>query len=123
MSTLKANAFQDTSGNSLFPARAWIKHTGTGTISIIASGRVSSITDDGIGQYTITFSSNISDANYCVTYGGQNPSSVHLMTDINDRYNTTNATGSFKVGCGENGGNGSAGRHQDAQIVAAVIMR
>ena len=34
MSTIKVNAFQDTSGNGFYPARAWVNFNGTGTVAI-----------------------------------------------------------------------------------------
>jgi hypothetical protein len=47
-----------------YGCRAWINFNGTGTPAIRASGNVSSITDNGTGDYTINFSTAISDANY-----------------------------------------------------------
>lgn len=45
--------------------RAWVNFNGTGTIAIRASFNVSSITDGGVGDYTINFTTALSDANYC----------------------------------------------------------
>tara|TARA_R100000458_G_scaffold45322_1_gene43541 strand:+ start:511 stop:1005 length:495 start_codon:yes stop_codon:yes gene_type:complete len=50
-------------------AKVWIRMDGTGTISINGSYGVSSITDNGTGDYTINFSSAFSDTNYCVVTG------------------------------------------------------
>ena len=47
-----------------YGVRAWIQLNGTGTIAIKASGNVSSITDNGTGDYTVTFTTNMPDANY-----------------------------------------------------------
>jgi hypothetical protein len=47
-------------------AKAWINFDGTGTPAIRASFNVSSITDNGTGDYTINFTNAISDANYSV---------------------------------------------------------
>lgn len=44
--------------------RAWVNFNGTGTPAIRASYNVSSITDNGVGTYTINFTTAISDANY-----------------------------------------------------------
>jgi len=44
--------------------RAWVIFTGTGTVTIRASGNVSSITDNGTGDYTINFTTAMADANY-----------------------------------------------------------
>ena len=37
---------------------------GTGTVAIRASGNVSSITDNGVGDYTVNFTTGMPDANY-----------------------------------------------------------
>ena len=47
--------------------RAWVNFNGTGTPGIRASGNVSSITDNGTGNYTVNFTTAISDANYACT--------------------------------------------------------
>lgn len=45
---------------------AWVNFNGTGTPAIRASGNVSSITDNGVGDYTVNFTSSLTDANYAV---------------------------------------------------------
>lgn len=45
-------------------AKAWVNFNGTGTVAIRASFNVSSITDNGTGDYTVNFTSAFSDANY-----------------------------------------------------------
>jgi hypothetical protein len=50
-----------------YGARAWVNFNGTGTPAIRASGNVSSITDNGTGDYTINFTTAMPDANYAVT--------------------------------------------------------
>jgi hypothetical protein len=51
----------------LYMARAWVNFNGTGTVAIRGSGNVSSITDNGTGDYTVNFTTAMSDANYAVT--------------------------------------------------------
>lgn len=48
----------------LYMARAWVNFNGTGTVAIRASGNVTSITDNGTGDYTVNFTTAMSDANY-----------------------------------------------------------
>jgi hypothetical protein len=55
----------------IYGARAWVNFNGTGTVAIRASGNVSSITDNGTGQYTVNFTTAMSDANYAVSLAGQ----------------------------------------------------
>ena len=45
-------------------AAAWVNFNGTGTVAIRGSYNVSSITDEGTGQYMINFSSELSTSNY-----------------------------------------------------------
>jgi hypothetical protein len=51
----------------VYAARAWVNFNGTGTVAIRASGNVSSITDNGTGNYTVNFTTAMSDADYSVT--------------------------------------------------------
>jgi len=48
----------------VYACRAWVNFNGTGTVAIRASGNVSSITDNGTGDYTINFATSLPDANY-----------------------------------------------------------
>ena len=50
----------------LYMCRAWVNFNGTGTVAIRASGNVSSITDNGVGDYTINFTTAMPDINYSV---------------------------------------------------------
>ena len=47
-----------------YTCRAWVNFNGTGTVAIRASGNVSSITDNGTGDYTVNFTTAMPDANY-----------------------------------------------------------
>jgi hypothetical protein len=49
--------------------RAWVNFNGTGTVAIRASGNVTSITDNGTGDYTVNFTTAMTDANYAVCFG------------------------------------------------------
>jgi hypothetical protein len=64
MSTLRCNAIQDTTGVERYLARAWVNFNGTGTVAIRASGNVTSITDNGPGDYTVNFTNAMPNANY-----------------------------------------------------------
>jgi len=46
--------------------KAWVNFNGTGAVAIRASYNVSSITDHGTGDYTVTFTTALADANYSV---------------------------------------------------------
>jgi hypothetical protein len=63
VSTSSANVIQGS-------GRAWVSFNGTGTVSIRSSFNVSSITDNGTGDYTINFTTAFSDTNYSFVSGG-----------------------------------------------------
>jgi hypothetical protein len=44
--------------------KAWVNFNGTSTVAIRASYNVSSITDNGTGDYTVNFTTALADANY-----------------------------------------------------------
>ena len=50
-----------------YGCRAWVNFNGTGTPAIRASGNVSSITDNGSGDYTVNFTTAMPDASYAVS--------------------------------------------------------
>jgi hypothetical protein len=53
-----------------YGCRAWVNFNGTGTPAIRGSGNVSSITDNGTGDYTINFTTAMPDTNYAPTMSG-----------------------------------------------------
>jgi hypothetical protein len=62
-----ATALSTASGSApSYAARAWVNFNGTGTVAIRASGNVSSISDNGTGQYTVNLTTAMPDANYAV---------------------------------------------------------
>jgi hypothetical protein len=86
----------------VYAARAWVNFNGTGTVAIRASGNVSSITDNGTGDYTVNFTTAMSDANYSATANGGNGSggaaqagaySIAAPTASALRIQTLNGTG------------------------------
>jgi hypothetical protein len=46
--------------------KAWVNFNGTSTVAIRASYNVSSITDNGVGDYTVNFATAMVDANYSI---------------------------------------------------------
>ena len=67
MSTLRVTTLQNLSGTEVYTCKAWVNFNGTGTVAIRAAGNVSSITDNGTGDYTVNFTTAFADANYSVT--------------------------------------------------------
>jgi hypothetical protein len=76
----------------LYAARAWVNFNGTGTVAIRASGNVSSITDNGTGDYTVNFTTAMTDANYSIVATGYLPSgSFGFFTNNNASYLTASS--------------------------------
>lgn len=50
-----------------YTCRAWVNFNGTGTVAIRASGNVSSITDNGTGNYLVNLTTAMPDANFSTT--------------------------------------------------------
>ena len=48
----------------IYACRAWVNFNGQSTVSIRGSGNVTSITDNGTGNYTVNFTTAMPDANY-----------------------------------------------------------
>jgi len=58
--------------------RAWVNFNGNGTVAIRAQFNVSSITDNGVGDYTLNFSNALSDASY--SFSGSSGNGVTVGT-------------------------------------------
>jgi len=73
LSEIRANTISDTAGTGPVTltkqsaAKSYVHFNGSGTVSIRDSLNVSSITDDGTGQYDINFSTNCNNADYAIT--------------------------------------------------------
>jgi hypothetical protein len=73
-----------------YGCRAWVNFNGTGTPAIRASGNVTSITDNGTGDYTVNFTNAMPDANFAATgSAGAAASSNPRILGINNRTTTT----------------------------------
>lgn len=68
-SALVKTALNATGTAPIYACRAWVNFNGTGTVDIRASGNVSSITDNGVGDYTVNFTTAMPDANYVPAIG------------------------------------------------------
>lgn len=80
MSTLRVNNVSDSAGSATAPiadvingsARAWVNFNGTGTVAIRQAYNVSSITDNGAGDYTVNFTTAMPNINYAICFGTRN---------------------------------------------------
>lgn len=71
--------------------KGWVNFNGTGTLAIRDSYNVSSVTDNGTGDYTINWSTSFANANYAVAFGCGSPS-----TDSVQNYLSSQAAGSIR---------------------------
>jgi len=69
--TERLQLHSDGRGLSQFTAKAWINFNGTGTIAVNDSHNISSITDNGTGDYTVTYSNAMANANYSFALGAE----------------------------------------------------
>lgn len=90
-----APVFQDSAGTQIGTlCRAWVNFNGTGVVAIRAAFNVSSITDLGVGQYTVNFATPMPDTNYAVTTGKDqtiagSPATFLIITIPATNYSTT----------------------------------
>lgn len=91
--------FNATGSAPVYACRAWVNFNGTGTVAIRASGNVSSITDNGTGDYTVNFTTAMPDANYAVTgMAGSTSvlSGIYLVTGR--EIQTAPTTSAYRIG-------------------------
>ena len=83
-----------------YSCRAWVNFNGTGTVAIRASGNVTSITDNGTGDYTVNFTTAMSDANYSVVSIGTSDA-INYTANVQIKNSSALATGSVQIQCYE----------------------
>lgn len=81
---------------------AWVNFNGTGTVTIRDSFNVSSITDNGTGDYTINFAVAMTNANYSVCDGvgpnnGSSPEGVVIGAGPSSATDVPPTTAGFRV--------------------------
>jgi hypothetical protein len=123
----------DTSGNLQFNSgygsvataygcRAWVNFNGVGTIAIRNSANVTSITDNGTGDYTINFTTSMPDANYCgVALPNDGTPGTNLVVGC-DNQSRTKTVSAFHVWTAY-GGNGVNKTLYDVNTVNVAIFR
>lgn len=77
-------------------AKVWIRFNGTGTIAIDASYNVTSITDNGTGDYTVTIATDFSSANYGIALTSADDVGAYT-SDAAVNLDTPPAAGSFII--------------------------
>jgi hypothetical protein len=123
----------DTSGNlqmnsgygsvtTAYGCRAWVNFNGTGTIAIRASGNVSSISDNGAGNYTVNFTTTLVDANYSANVTLQRENTSVNYANVYGSYSSdTFSTSGFQIRSMFI--NDTASGYTDSPIVSVAIFR
>lgn len=113
--TTQVKSATNASGSApIYSCRAWVNFNGTGTVAIRASGNVSSITDNGTGDYTVNFTTAMPDADYAHEAQG---SSTLTNGNLNEEAKThTAATGSVKVRASNDAATNAAGDQADIRV-------
>jgi hypothetical protein len=73
-----------------------VNFNGTGTVALQASGNVSSITDNGTGDYTVNFTTALPDADYAITGIAGNWASLYGTVQPYNPAGTLPSTTSFR---------------------------
>ena len=98
-SSLVKTALNASGTAPIYACRAWVNFNGTGTVAIRASENVSSITDNGVGEYTVNFTTAMVDANYSLGYMckptlAQN---VALSRNVSIKYNQSPSVSNVRI--------------------------
>lgn len=124
--TSAANIITTTTGSApYYGARAFVNFNGTGTVAIRNSSNVSSITDNGTGDYTVNFTTAMPDINYTtvvssITMGGTPNVSIASLASYNS---TSYGPTSSSVRVIQGGTGGSGGPLDDTAYFNVVIFR
>ena len=109
MSTLKLDTLSNKAGTASVPsdtivsgtAKAWVNFNGTGTVAIRRAFNVSSITDNGTGDYTLNFTTAMPDANYVMAGAAEaangSGSQLNTVGTLRVSSGTSYSTGSIRV--------------------------
>ena len=126
MSTAKFDTLSNLAGSLSVPvgtvvqgsAKAWVNFDGTGTVAIRASFNVTSVTDNGTGDYTLNFTTALPDANYCCAQMGVTASGVGADAREN-QISPTKTTTAYRIAVI----NFATSNYADVSFVSVAIFR
>lgn len=102
-------------------ASSWVNFDGESTVAIRDSYNVTSITDNGTGDYTINFANSLANSNYAVVIGGRyDVTDVNLMTPVYGIRRTGGSLGTSALRVVSTRGDSSAGF--DCDVVSVVTF-
>ncbi len=94
-------------------AKFWVNFNGVGTVAINQAYNVSSITDNGVGDYTVNFTTSFGNTTYTMAvFGSPNGSATTYNTDSSVTVNT----GNFRL----NTVNSTSGAAKDLTFVSVI---
>jgi hypothetical protein len=125
MSTIKTTTLSTLDGTATVPvntvvngsAKAWVNFNGTGTVAIRASFNVTSITDNGTGDYTVNFTTALADANYSVVGVTGGWGSAYNYATVNVGAGATPTTSAVRIATR------TAGTFNDEAAVCISVFR
>jgi hypothetical protein len=104
-------------------AKAWVNFNGTGTVAIRTNYNVSSITDNGVGDYTVNFTTAMTDADYSAVTSAEAASIVGLTYYSTTAFSTRTSS-SVRILIVPAGNNQNyAGQLTDTPTVCVTIFR
>ena len=120
-STLVKTALNASGTAPIYACRAWVNFNGTGTVAIRASGNVSSIMDNGTGDYTVNFTTAMPDVNYtsvgsCDTNSSWAVQYVSMFVSVNSNTTIAPTVNNFRLSTRE----ASGVAHDETYINVAV---
>lgn len=102
-----------------YGCRAWVNFNGTGTVAIRASGNVTSITDNGTGDYTVNFTNAMPDVNYSVCGAGGTDGSTAAQARCFQPNITSPSTTAFRFTMKQ----GNDGSNADGALQYVTVFR
>ena len=114
-------ALNATGSAPIYACRAWVNFNGTGTVAIRASGNVSSITDNGTGDYTVNFTTAMQDSNYAFAAGISSDDSSYFWAVENPDGGVFSAT-AFRIQTATQNGSTTLFR-RDTPLISVAFFR
>ena len=103
------------------PIKAFVNFDGTNA-TIRKQSNIASVVRTGVGVYTLTFTTAMSDANYIIHGTTRGVGSTHPAIAVSISYATAPTTTSFEIVVAESGGANSVGRFRDTDIVNITVI-
>ena len=130
-SILRVNTLTDASSNNSVPTetlskgtvKAWTNFNGTGTIAARESFNVSSLNDDNTGRYTVSFSSNMEDANFVPHASANGRAAGNFTYDGGVSVAIGTASGSMVSSSIGMQVSDESGNSEDSNVVALSVVR